>query len=63
MNNVFLTDFVQSPGSSPNIEPETMKRIYSNLCVTEDYVRLSVGLEAIEDILEDIDQALKKAVA
>ncbi|MFH0795885.1 MAG: O-acetylhomoserine aminocarboxypropyltransferase/cysteine synthase family protein [Candidatus Omnitrophota bacterium] len=30
--------------------------------VTEDYVRLSVGLESIEDILEDIDQALKKAV-
>jgi O-acetylhomoserine (thiol)-lyase len=30
--------------------------------VTEDYVRLSIGLEAIEDILEDIDQALKKAI-
>jgi len=30
--------------------------------VTEDYVRLSIGLEDIEDINEDIDQALKKAV-
>ncbi|MGM0365158.1 MAG: O-acetylhomoserine aminocarboxypropyltransferase/cysteine synthase family protein [Actinomycetota bacterium] len=30
--------------------------------VTPDYVRLSVGLEDIEDIKEDIDQALKKAV-
>jgi O-acetylhomoserine/O-acetylserine sulfhydrylase-like pyridoxal-dependent enzyme len=29
--------------------------------VTEDYVRLSVGLEDIEDIKEDIDQALNKA--
>ena len=29
--------------------------------VTADYVRLSVGLEDIEDIQEDIDQALKKA--
>jgi len=29
--------------------------------VTEDYVRLSVGIEDIEDILEDIDQALQKA--
>jgi len=29
--------------------------------VTEDYIRLSVGLEDIEDIKEDIDQALKKA--
>ena len=29
--------------------------------VTEDYIRLSVGLEAIEDIQEDLDQALRKA--
>jgi O-acetylhomoserine (thiol)-lyase len=29
--------------------------------VTEDYIRISVGLEDIEDIKEDIDQALKKA--
>ena len=28
--------------------------------VTEDYIRISVGLEDIEDIKEDIDQALKK---
>jgi len=30
--------------------------------VTEDYIRLSIGLENIEDIKEDLDQALKKAV-
>jgi O-acetylhomoserine (thiol)-lyase len=29
--------------------------------VTEDYIRLSVGLEDVEDIKADIDQALKKA--
>jgi O-acetylhomoserine (thiol)-lyase len=29
--------------------------------VTEDYIRLSVGIEDIEDIREDIDQALRKA--
>ena len=29
--------------------------------VTADYIRLSIGLEDIEDIQEDIDQALKKA--
>ena len=29
--------------------------------VTEDYIRLSVGLENLEDIKEDIDQALKKS--
>ncbi|MEI7900646.1 MAG: PLP-dependent transferase, partial [bacterium] len=30
--------------------------------VTDDYIRLSVGLEDVEDIKADIDQALKKAV-
>ena len=30
--------------------------------VTEDYIRLSIGLEDIDDINEDIDQALKAAV-
>jgi O-acetylhomoserine (thiol)-lyase len=29
--------------------------------VTEDFIRLSIGLEDIEDIKKDIDQALKKA--
>ena len=31
--------------------------------VTEGYVRLSVGIEHIDDILEDIEQALVKAAA
>jgi O-acetylhomoserine (thiol)-lyase len=30
--------------------------------VTEDYIRLSIGLEDVEDIKEEIDQALKAAV-
>ncbi|MEM0141521.1 MAG: PLP-dependent transferase [Thermoplasmatales archaeon] len=29
--------------------------------ITDDYIRLSVGLEEIEDILDDLDQALKNA--
>jgi O-acetylhomoserine (thiol)-lyase len=29
---------------------------------TPDYIRLSVGLEDVEDIKADIDQALKVAV-
>ncbi len=29
--------------------------------VTDDFVRLSVGLESVDDILEDVDQALSKA--
>ncbi|HQQ00262.1 MAG TPA: PLP-dependent transferase, partial [bacterium] len=31
--------------------------------VTEDYIRLSIGLEDIEDIQADIDQALRKAAS
>ena len=31
--------------------------------VTADYIRLSIGLEDVEDIKEDIDQALKKTVS
>jgi O-acetylhomoserine (thiol)-lyase len=31
--------------------------------VTDDYIRLSIGLENIEDIKADIDQALKKATS
>jgi O-acetylhomoserine (thiol)-lyase len=30
--------------------------------VTGDFIRVSVGLEDVEDIKEDIDQALRKAV-
>jgi O-acetylhomoserine (thiol)-lyase len=28
--------------------------------VTDDYVRLSVGLETLDDLLTDLDQALSK---
>jgi len=31
--------------------------------VTEDYIRLSIGIEDAEDIKDDIDQALRKAAA
>jgi O-acetylhomoserine (thiol)-lyase len=30
--------------------------------VTPDYIRLSIGLENVEDIIADLDQALKAAV-
>lgn len=30
--------------------------------VTDDFVRLSIGLESIDDIIQDIDQALSKAL-
>jgi len=31
--------------------------------VTEDYIRFSVGLEDVEDIKADVDQALRKAAS
>ncbi len=31
--------------------------------VTPDFIRLSVGLETVEDLIEDLDQALKAAVS
>ena len=31
--------------------------------VTPDFIRLSVGLETVEDLIEDLDQALKAALA
>jgi O-acetylhomoserine (thiol)-lyase len=31
--------------------------------VTQDYIRLSIGLENVEDLKSDLDQALRKAVA
>ncbi len=31
--------------------------------VTPDFIRLSVGLETVDDLIEDLDQALKAAVA
>ena len=31
--------------------------------VTEDFIRLSIGIEDVEDIKEDLDQALKQATA
>jgi O-acetylhomoserine (thiol)-lyase len=30
--------------------------------VTDDFIRLSIGLENVQDIIDDIDQALRKAV-
>jgi len=29
--------------------------------VTEDFVRISVGIEDVEDLIADLDQALSKA--
>lgn len=33
------------------------------LGITDNFLRLSVGIETVEDLLEDINQALVKAVS
>ena len=55
MPRVSLSTRLRPPISSFKQEQESTG-------VTEDYIRLSIGLEDIEDIKEDIDQALKQAV-
>ena len=48
------------PASTPHqqLTPEEQKAIG----VSDDYIRLSVGLEELEGIQADIDQALQQAV-
>ena len=55
----------QEPGHSPGLDdPSAADRKEQEATgVTEDYIRLSIGIEDAEDIKEDIDQALRKAAA
>jgi O-acetylhomoserine (thiol)-lyase len=48
------------PGSTTH--QQLSKEEQEETGVTADYIRLSIGLEDVEDITADIDQALKKAV-
>jgi O-acetylhomoserine (thiol)-lyase len=47
------------PASTTHAQLSTQERLETG--VTDDYIRLSIGLEDIEDIKADIDQALKAA--
>ena len=47
------------PASTTHSQLTSAERLETG--VTEDFVRLSVGLEHIDDILEDLDQALRKS--
>jgi len=40
---------------------DEMKAVAAQEGVTEDFIRLSIGVEDPEDIIEDIDQALNAA--
>lgn len=47
------------PASTTHQQLSTEERLATG--VTDDFVRLSIGLEHIDDILEDLDQALRKS--
>jgi O-acetylhomoserine (thiol)-lyase len=47
------------PASTTHQQLTPQERIETG--VTDDFVRLSVGLEHIDDILADLDQALRKS--
>ncbi len=69
INNVKLLSHLANIGDSKSLVIHPASTTHQQLTpaeqqetgVTADYIRLSIGLEDIEDIQEDIDQALKKA--
>ena len=71
INNVELHSHLANIGDSKSLVIHPASTTHSQLNpeeqvatgVTADFIRLSVGVENIEDIIADIDQALKKAVA
>ncbi len=46
------------PASTTHSQLSTEEQIQTG--VTDDYIRLSIGLETVDDIIEDLDQALSK---
>ena len=71
INNVKLLSHVANIGDAKSLVIHPASTTHQQLTpeeqretgVTADYIRLSIGIEDVEDIKEDIDQALKKAVA
>jgi O-acetylhomoserine (thiol)-lyase len=46
------------PASTTHSQLSTEEQIQTG--VTDDYLRLSIGLETVGDIIEDLDQALSR---
>ena len=69
LNNLQLVEISNNLGDTKSLitHPETTTHHRLNqkekmsLRITKNLVRLSVGLEDVDDIIEDIDYALKKA--
>ena len=71
INNVKLFSLLANVGDAKSLIIHPASTTHSQLNdedqrksgVTPEFIRLSVGIEAIDDILEDLDQALRKATA
>jgi len=69
INSIKLFSHLANIGDSKSLVIHPASTTHSQLTaeeqrttgVTADYIRLSIGIEDVEDIKEDIDQALKKA--
>lgn len=70
INNVELFSHLANIGDSKSLVAHPASTTHSQLSpeeqlstgVTPDFIRLSIGVENVEDIIADIDQALNKAV-
>ena len=70
IKNVELLSHVSNIGDSRTLVTHPASTTHSQLSeveleelgVTPEFIRLSIGLENIEDIIDDIDQALKKSI-
>ncbi|MGI5835878.1 MAG: O-acetylhomoserine aminocarboxypropyltransferase/cysteine synthase family protein [Chloroflexota bacterium] len=69
INNIRLISLLANVGDAKSLVIHPASTTHQQLTaeeqraagVTEDFIRLSVGIEDVEDILEDLDQALEKA--
>lgn len=70
INNVELLSHLANIGDAKSLVIHPASTTHSQLSeearlecgVTNDFIRISIGIEDVEDVIQDIDQALKKAV-
>lgn len=70
INNVKLLSHLANIGDAKSLVIHPASTTHSQLSeearlecgVTDDFIRISIGIEDVEDIIQDIDQALKKVI-
>ena len=69
INNVKLLSLLANVGDAKSLVIHPASTTHQQLTaeqqeetgVSEDFIRLSIGMEDVQDIIDDIDQALAKA--